>query len=164
MRRVRRSLANRAAASRLVATLSVAAFLLGNLGSLFHQATTAHTVCPEHGELIHGDSEELAAAGTASHADRFHHLRVARGEDPAAPYQAAESEPDRVRDRTRAASHEHDHCFVCSPSRERSAAPAATSPGEDAAHASRAPLAHAAVPGSAGRALYRTAPKTSPPA
>ena len=40
--------------TRLGAALLVWAFSVSNLAALIHEATTTHTRCPEHGELVHG--------------------------------------------------------------------------------------------------------------
>jgi hypothetical protein len=142
-----------ATGTRLAAAVTVFAFLLGNLGSLIHQATTTHTRCPEHGELIHG--EEAAAADHAGQA-----LELQLADDRLA---RPSGDTARVRALPLAANHEHEHCLVTAPTRER-ADPAAQAPGDLAPACERSALALADNPGSAGRPLYRTAPKTSPPA
>ncbi|HWM84510.1 MAG TPA: hypothetical protein VNO33_01705 [Kofleriaceae bacterium] len=140
--------------TRLLAALSLCAFVAGSMGSLIHEATTTHAVCPEHGELVHGDA---AAPVAGSLADRLEQLI-------ASERTASGSEPSRARDMPPASGHEHDHCYVCCPTRERMADPTAAAPDTCASLDARAPLALAADPGSPGRSLYLTAPKTSPPA
>jgi hypothetical protein len=143
-----------ATGTRLAAALTVLSFALGNLGSLVHQATTTHTRCAEHGELIHGEQpvpdDHAGPALELELADD----RVAR----------PSSDPARLRGLPPAAGHdEHEHCFVTAPTRER-ADPAAHATVDLAPACERSPLALADNPGSAGRPLYQTAPKTSPPA
>jgi hypothetical protein len=143
-----------ASGTRLTAALTVLAFLLGNLGSLIHEATTTHTRCPEHGELVHGETPAADDHGGLA-------LDVA---EPAGDGTARPSgDAARIRALPQAGSHEHEHCYVTCPTRGR-IDPAARAPSEHAPLAERAPLALAADLGSAGRPLYRTAPKTSPPA
>jgi hypothetical protein len=145
--------------TRVVAALSLFAFATGNLGALIHQATATHVVCPEHGELIHGDEPEKASvdAGSLSLSlvDRLQAL--AGGAHQPADLQARGALPRR-------SSHEHDHCYISCASRERMAGVSVESPDRDAPIPSRAALALAAGHEPAGRTLYRTAPKTSPPA
>lgn len=118
------------------AALLVTAFLGGQLIGLVHQSTERHAVCPEHGELIH----DRAVAGPAA----------ARGSE-------ARGLPESPR-------HEHDPCELAVASRERvhrpPAAPLCLTPDLPR----RQPAPPSAREGSASLALYRTAPKTSPPA
>lgn len=149
-----------ATSTRPLAALALLVFAFGNLGSLIHQATTRHTKCPEHGELVHGDERRGAEPGTGAVPARMDGAR-----DPASPPDVGDVvDPARIRAQALSSSHEHDHCTIVSPTRERMAAAAAHGPLHDAPWASRALLAIAAGPGSPGGALYRTAPKTSPPA
>ena len=145
--------------TRVVAALSLFAFVLGNLGGLIHQATASHVRCPEHGEVVHADAApvDVAAdpnAAPVSIATRLQALAAGRG--PAQP---------GVRGALpRSSSHEHDHCYISCASRERLAGVSFESPDQDAPLPARAALALDAGHQPAGGALYRTAPKTSPPA
>jgi len=146
----RRNVTNRA---RLAAALALLAFVVGNLGSLVHQAAITHTRCPEHGELIHAAAAPDSAQGAGPFAARLgDHLA---GRDRAGDARMAGALP-------RSASHEHDHCYIiCSPRELTDAASAA--PAGHAPASARALLALAVDAGSSGRPLYLTAPKTSPP-
>lgn len=118
------------------AALLVASFLVAQLIGLVHQSTAQHSVCPEHGELIHGRTVAGAWSGPEASADRV----------PQAP------------------SDDHDVCELAAASHERSEPPdhaAAVDTAPDAEQASA--LLPALVP-RASLALYLTAPKTSPPA
>lgn len=118
------------------AALLVASFLVAQLIGLVHQSTEQHSVCPEHGELIHGRTVAGAWSGPDASADRV----------PQAP------------------SDDHDVCELAAASHERSAPPdheVTVDAAPDAEHAAT-PLP--AVAPRASLALYLTAPKTSPPA
>lgn len=118
------------------AALLVASFLVAQLIGLVHQSTEQHSVCPEHGELIHGRAVAGAWSGPQASADRV----------PRAP------------------SDDHDVCELAAASHERSEAAdhaRAVEAAPDTEHAASAPPA--ASP-RASLALYLTAPKTSPPA
>jgi len=118
------------------AVLLVASFMLAQLIGLVHQSTAQHSVCPEHGELIHG--------------------RTVAG-----PWTGPEVE---ARGAPQAPRGDHDVCDLAIASHER-VAPPDPPPAVDAV---RETGVDAGLP--AGRelgssfALYRTAPKTSPPA
>lgn len=145
--------------TRVVAALSLLCFAMGNLGALIHQATTTHVVCPEHGELIHGGEPEKAGTGAGSLSvslvDRLQALAGA-ARQPADP-RAGDALP-------RTSSHEHDHCYISCASRERLAGVSVQRTDRDAPIPARVALALAVGHEPAGRTLYRTAPKTSPPA
>ncbi len=117
------------------AALLVASFLVAQLIGLVH-LTAEHSVCPEHGELIHGRTVAGEWSGPQSTVDR----------EPRAP------------------SEDHDVCELSAASHERSAPPdhsLAVDTAPDVEHAVAPPPA--LVP-RASLALYLTAPKTSPPA
>lgn len=122
---------------RIAAALTALAFALSTLIGLVHEATTRHVQCAEHGEQIHSDASPLARRVPAN----------------------------SLQQQTGATEHGHEHCLLAAAHRsERLApsAPALASPTVD--HAT--PLAaaqpdHALAP---PRHVYRTAPKTSPPA
>ena len=118
------------------AALLVASFLVAQLIGLVHQSTAQHSVCPEHGELIHGRTVAGTWSGPEASADRV----------PQAP------------------SDDHDVCELAAASHERSEPPdhalsVATAPDTERAAAPLPTLAPRA-----SLALYLTAPKTSPPA
>jgi hypothetical protein len=118
------------------AALLVASFLAAQIIALAHQSGAEHSVCPEHGELIHGRT----VAGTWS-----------------GPVGEARQAPQPPRD-------DHDVCELTLASHERFQLPGAAPAVEDPPAAVRqAPPPRERV---AGRslALYRLAPKTSPPA
>ena len=118
------------------AAFLVASFLVAQLIGLVHQSTAQHSVCPEHGELIHG--------------------RTVAGE-----WSGPQAAADRV---PRAPSDDHDVCELATASHERSEPPRhtlAVDTASDAQHVTALPPAQ--VP-RASLALYLTAPKTSPPA
>jgi hypothetical protein len=126
--------------SRALAALVGVAFVLSSLIGLVHEATTSHIRCAEHGELIHGEPGAVSTSVAMSHATLERGLGTdghARG---------------------------HEHCQLTFSTHESRCAPrppvvvaAPAVVGELAA----APLRTLVVrPAS----LYRTAPKTSPPA
>jgi hypothetical protein len=118
------------------AVLLAASFLIAQLVGLVHQSTEQHTVCPEHGELIHGRTVAAAWAG---------------------PVVEARGAPQAPRD-------DHDVCELAVASHERIAPPdpphATDTPPEDGREAAPPPVRRSGP----SVALYRTAPKTSPPA
>ena len=118
------------------AVLLVASFLVAQLIGLVHQSTAQHSVCPEHGELIHGRTVAAAWSG---------------------PVAETRGAPQAPRD-------DHDVCDLATASHER-IAPPAPPPAVDAARdvaSDAAPPAGRELGSSL--ALYLTAPKTSPPA
>jgi len=123
---------------RAQAALTAFAFALASLLGVIHEATTRHVVCAAHGELIHADAPTKVAKPPAGGA-------VASA-------------------RTTASTHGDDHCALASAthqSRVTSRAPAMASA------VAPADTVVAVVPAGVPRAetsLYRTAPKTSPPA
>lgn len=125
----------------MLATLTMA---LSGAADLYHQATTRHTRCAEHGELVHrdGHGDAVADAGRGREAPGERALRDRPASGPADP---------------------HEHCPF------PSAAPASVIAARRAVAPAVAPMqAIAAVrrepPTLVGRHLYRSAPKTSPPA
>lgn len=121
----------------MAAALTALAFALSTLIGLVHEATTRHVQCAEHGEQIHSDAAPLALRTTASRVQR-----------PAGT-----------------AAHGHDHCLIAAATRASRVAPsapviAAPAPAHAAVLAAAAPDQALAPP----RHVYRTAPKTSPPA
>jgi hypothetical protein len=137
-----------AAAVRLCVLVAIV-FLVGDLLGFMHQSAQVHVVCPEHGELIHGEASEHRG----SFEKRPDILASASRMPMAAP------EPAPRRDRRHDGD---DHCPLCPSAHDplchhladAARTVAITEGGERlAARASSA----VAV------AVYRTAPKTSPP-
>jgi hypothetical protein len=130
----------------LAAALTALAFVASSLFGLIHEATTVHVRCA-HGELI--DSDVVAQANAA------------RGV-PARSLDAAHD--DLLRGTLAFAVHGHEHCALMSAMRESRLAP--RPPVIAPAQVAVADLAAAPprVETAPGDALYRTAPKTSPPA
>jgi len=121
---------------RVRAALTALGFVLASLLGTIHEARTRHVVCAAHGELIHADV-------TARVADTAHSVLSAL---PGAP------------------SHGDEHCSLASATHQSRVAPRAPVLAVATAaldpHVALAPRA-VALPSAA---LYRTAPKTSPPA
>jgi hypothetical protein len=121
----------------VLAVLTALAFVVSGLIGLHHEATTAHAQC-EHGELVHGT---VASSGLA-----------------------AATNPNTVARGLPASTQGHEHCELTSatrpPSLDARAQACATIVLADRDAAIAAP--HVAVVHRS--ALYRTAPKTSPPA
>jgi hypothetical protein len=136
--------------SRGQAAVTALVFVLSSLFGLLHEATTTHVRCAQHGELI--DSNAAIA-------------HTAHSESPASA--AATEALDSVardRDLPGATMHGHEHCSLISAMRESRVmprppgiVPAREAIGDLVAAVSRTMVAP-------GRVLYRTAPKTSPPA
>jgi hypothetical protein len=131
--------------SRALAALLGVAFLLSSLIGLVHEATTSHIRCAEHGELIHGEPGAVASAAAASAAVTSH-ATLERGTG------------------TGGQASGHEHCQLTYSTHESRCAPrppvviaAPAIVGELAAVAQRTETARST-------SLYRTAPKTSPPA
>jgi hypothetical protein len=127
---------------RVHAALTALAFVLSSLIGMVHEATTKHVRCAEHGELVHAASTTTTTTAATISAD------------------AASA----VRDAPAAAIHGHDHCSLTSTTRDSRvelrplAVTAARVAISDVATALPRPIA------ARGARLYRTAPKTSPPA
>jgi hypothetical protein len=135
------------------ALLLIAALLVGKVATFVHQAAVTHTRCAEHGELVHGEETAAAdrAGGLAGWYQALRHRAADLGADPA----------DELRRLAAGDDHDHDHCWATSATRIRAAQ-------ADRSGALPAPPESAAVRGvdriqRTGGALYRTAPKTSPP-
>jgi hypothetical protein len=121
-------------------SFAVAWFCLGvQAVGIAHLAVVRHTTCLEHGELIHAgpSSPSKAAAATETGA------RLATAALPAL-------------------TDGHDHCLACATRRAVVADRAVSSVAVGPEGASSAPALPTA-PGGSG-ALFRLAPKTSPPA
>jgi hypothetical protein len=125
---------------RIQAALTALAFVLSGLIGLVHEATTRHVRCAEHGELMHGDPAVATRA-----------VIKAPGLD------------STVRD-AGPAIHRHEHCSLTSTT--RASRVAVRPPAVVAAPVAISDVATATARAivSPGDSLYRTAPKTSPPA
>jgi hypothetical protein len=127
------------ARARALAALGAYLCLATHVVGILHVLTVRHATCPDHGEVIHGDSAVVAEA-------------------PVLPGKAA-------RDATRAEAEETDeHCLLMATRRRELAGlapghvPALFAPTASALEAT--PVLATVTP----RALLRLAPKTSPPA
>ena len=146
----RRAPSRARSASRVHAALTALAFVLANLLGVIHEATTTHVRCAQHGELIDSDPAAANAVRTATPASS-----AVTGDPVGAP---------RVGDLTADALHGHEHCSLISATRESRMVP--RSPALAPARVTAGDLVVSAPRTSAprGRLIYRTAPKTSPPA
>jgi hypothetical protein len=123
------------------AALTALAFVLSSLFGLIHEGTTTHIRCAEHGELTHGVEQAVAIAAVDGDAAAavVYDLSAAR------------------------ARHGHEHClFACA-----SRVPIVQSPPvlTTMVITGRAPvIAIPSIDRQLRGDLYRTAPKTSPPA
>jgi hypothetical protein len=142
-----RSLARRPAAwtpasllGRIQAGLTALVFVLSSLGGVIHEATTSHIRCAQHGELIHGTAS-VAAVRT----------------EPVAP-------SARFGSASTAAIHGHEHCALAAATRVSRLLPCPPALGPAPSTATEIATAFPEPTAAHDRALYRTAPKTSPPA
>jgi hypothetical protein len=131
--------------SHVHAALTALAFVLSSLIGMVHEATTRHVRCAEHGELVHAAAATTAASATppTTQAPDLHSI---------------------VRDFEAATLHGHEHCLLTSTTRESRIelrAPAVVTDRIAISDAAEAVPRLAAAPHGG---LYRTAPKTSPPA
>ena len=131
------------APSRVHAALTALAFVLASLFGIVHEATTRHVRCAQHGELM-----DSGAAGVRPERPERGELRA-----PAVPAGSG----------SQVASHGHEHCALDSVTRAARILSSASALVAAPVTVSR--LVVAALPPVAARdrALYRTAPKTSPP-
>lgn len=120
------------------AALTALAFALASLLGILHEATTIHVRCAEHGELIHRDATVVTTA-SVDHDAVVRDLR-------------AETKPS------------HEHCSLTSSTRESRLVPRAPAIVSAPVIVSGLTIAGPLVEGLRGGGLYRTAPKTSPPA
>jgi hypothetical protein len=141
--RFARTTASRPAARRYLAGALALFALLGQFANLAHLAVAQHAVCPEHGELVHSDQP-----------GRRNPL-----------VSLTESLTTALRPSGEAASkHSHDHCGIATQRRE------ALLLAPPSAERVRLPAALATdwlperQPRFAGQAVFRFAPKCSPPA
>jgi hypothetical protein len=129
--------------SRVLAALAALAFVLSSWFGLVHESTTTHVRCAQHGEVI--DSA----------------VSIARINTPDAPRDPAGAQVDEGGASWRGG---HEHCALASAMRESRITP--PPPVVTAALAVTAHTVSIAADRviTRDRGLYRTAPKTSPPA
>jgi hypothetical protein len=125
---------------RVLAAATALAFALTTLLGMLHEAAITHVVCVQHGELIHDDA--IASAPSAPSG-----TTAATLSDLAAPARPS-----------------HEHCALASAMRASRTLPGAPSIVPARVTAREVPLALLRVVAARDRELYRTAPKTSPPA
>ncbi|HET9624362.1 MAG TPA: hypothetical protein VFP84_23480 [Kofleriaceae bacterium] len=127
-------------AHRLHAALTAIAFVVSCVIGMVHEARTRHVRCAEHGELVH-----VASPSGPARADSPRHASV----------RATGGLATLV---------EHEHCTLLPATRD--ARPAVRGPALVAHRVAVADLPRATcdLPGLPQPRLYRTAPKTSPPA
>lgn len=128
-------------AAPLLALAAILAQVGGTVGTYVHFALVSHERCPEHGELVHGQADGESAPQRAAHPRHLDSFEQGGG---------------RTED-------SHDACSLIAALRERAVA-AGQSAGGRAEPPAAQPLPAPAVEVAAGRADYRIAPKTSPPA
>lgn len=116
--------------------------LVAQLLGLAHLVVVEHERCPEHGELIHGDGRAADTVAAPAPSTATTTARVLPGQS---------DEPHG----------DHDHCLSATERRDlrlsRVDVAAMISPAQSDA------LPRSATTPVAARALYRSAPKTSPP-
>lgn len=147
------------------AALLVLAFVVGQVGSFVHAAVERHTVCSEHGEIVHvphgTPADERAAAGAPGHIAAGD-VDTAATADEQAP-RDVDVDLDVLRDGAAVGDeHAHEHCYLCPASRE----PLSPAPSGDAIAAVMPAAVQISLPArvaTGDRARYTLAPKTSPP-
>jgi hypothetical protein len=133
------------AATRLRAAAVAGLLLLGNGATWFHGATVLHSVCPEHGEVVHAEATGPdGAPGAPSGVAEPTHVSVA-----ATPLGAG--------------AHPHDHCAATAVTRERTALLEGGSALALAAPGAAVPAGAGERPVQRARDVFAYAPKTSPP-
>lgn len=125
---------------RSLASLAILLQLTATTGTYLHQAVVRHEVCSEHGELIHGGSEQPGAAE-----DRA----------PESPVAVARPRPS---DRD-----EHDPCGFTALLREHAQPDRGSAAALLPAIPSESISCHEPSGNFSGSELYELAPKTSPP-
>ena len=118
---------------------------LGPLLGLAHAEAVRHATCAEHGELI----EAASASAEIGH------------DHDGLPEDAASAQTDRG---VAGKGHQHDHCALAQHSRDRAAQPQPTAPSAPACGAQGCTGLDETELRLARAALYRLAPKGSPPA
>lgn len=134
----RRGAPYRAQTARAQAALTALAFVLASLFGILHEAATSHVRCAQHGELIHRDATVANTEGT--------------GPDVALRDLQVEARPG------------HEHCALTSTTRESRLVPRPPAMAPAPVAVSRRSATTPRAMPAPGAGLYRTAPKTSPPA
>lgn len=130
------------------------AFVVAQVGSYVHAAFERHTVCAEHGEIVHVPGHGLPGRMEPGRMEPG----LARGQAEA-PREAH----DALRDGSAASDeHAHEHCYLCPASRE-SLTPGPSGDAIAAVMPDVVPFSLPAVVATSDRARYIIAPKTSPP-
>lgn len=140
-------------ASCCYAVLTALAFVTSSLFGLIHEATTRHVRCAQHGELIDGDAAIADATAATFDAER----PGATTRSPDLGYSSIERGGSTI------AVHGHQHCSLVSATRELRAMPRPPAIVPAVVAIADLAIAPRAVAPRAG-VVYRTAPKTSPPA
>ena len=137
-------------ASRYSAVALASFMVVAQLSTFAHLLLVRHVVCPEHGELIHPDEQGgRAGAAAPSHA-------VAKATLPGvSSIQAAAERP---------ATHGHDHCLLASHRRERATLPVCRVSAVISGPKNVGIRHVEDAPRPATVAIFRLAPKNSPPA
>jgi hypothetical protein len=130
--------------SRVQAALTALAFVLSSLIGMVHEATTRHVRCAEHGELVHAVATVAASATPAT--------------------SPADDHDSIVRDLAATTRHGHEHCLLTSTTRESRIELRSPAIVTDHIAISDATVAVPRLAAGPRAGLYRTAPKTSPPA
>jgi hypothetical protein len=141
------------------AALTALVFVLSGVIGMVHESTTRHVRCEEHGELVDANVASNANAPSAAST-----ANATSAPARAATQAATEAAESIVRDAAPAAMHGHEHCSLTGAMRDARAELRATA--TVAAPIAIADIAMTSPRATAVRrdALYRTAPKTSPPA
>jgi len=134
--------------ARLQAALTALAFVLSSLFGVLHEAATTHVRCAQHGELM---DRAAPVASSVAALDRD-----GRGDRSARVSSVGNSGAEQAQG--------HEHCALASAMRESRIAPCA--PALSTALQVTVELAIVAADRRVARdrGVYRTAPKTSPPA
>ncbi len=131
--------------SRLPAMLIASLVVLGHVSGSAHLLFSRHAICPEHGEIIHLD-EEISSATPVAAVAKSSAASLASSAD------------------VRSAEYSHDHCLVASYRRERVTLSSPPTSLWIASLSVRGVYLLQDVPRSPLVALFRLAPKNSPPA
>jgi hypothetical protein len=122
-------------------------WLVGQAAGTLHMLVVPHVFCAEHGELI----ESELSPGVASEAD------VDQRFDSASS--TLQSDPANLR-----GSHAHEHCFVTSRGQRSTTSILRSRTAIEHVYFASRPTARADAPRRSQGAVFRLAPKNSPPA
>jgi hypothetical protein len=123
-------------------------WLVGQAAGTVHMLVVPHVFCAEHGELV---ESELPSGVAAADADV----------DP--QFDSASSSLQRDASNLRG-SHAHDHCFVASRAQRSTPSFLRSRPATERVYFASRPEARADAPRGSQVAVFRLAPKNSPPA